>query len=179
VSLAGVIAVQRAEHGIPHAVSCRALGVSQAWFYKWRNGDRSPRHRRRAELAAAVATQFAKHHGSYGSPRITADLRDLGWRVSENTVAAVMAEQHLVARAKHSRRSTTKRDRSARKAPDALGRDFSQPERPDVRWCGDLTEIPTGEGVLYLATVLDLHSRRCVGFALGEHHDADLARAAL
>ena len=90
-----------------------------------------------------------------------------------------MAEQHLVARAKHSRRSTTKRDGSARKAPDALGRDFSQPERPDVRWCGDLTEIPTDEGVLYLATVLDLHSRRCVGFALGEHHDADLARAAL
>src|SRR5664279_4767632 len=83
-----------------------------------------------------------------------------GWRVSENTVAAVMAEQHLVARAKHSRRSTTKRDRSARKAPDALGRDFSQPERPDVRWCGDLTEIPTEEGVLYLATVLDLHSHQ-------------------
>ena len=52
MSLAGVIAVQRAEHGIPHAVSCRALGVSQAWFYKWRNGDRSPRHRRRPELAS-------------------------------------------------------------------------------------------------------------------------------
>ena len=106
MSPAGVIAVQGAEHGIPHAVSCRALGVSQAWFYKWRNGDRSPRHRRRAEFAAAVATQFANYHGSYGSPRITAELRDLGWRVSENTVAAVMAEQHLVARAKHSRRST-------------------------------------------------------------------------
>jgi transposase InsO family protein len=179
VSLAAVIAVQRAEHGIPHAVSCRALGVSQAWFYKWRNGDRSPRHRRRLALTAAVRTLFAQHHGSYGSPRITADLRDLGWRVGENTVAAVMAEQHLVARAKHVRRSTTRPDRSARKAPDALGRDFSQPERPDLRWCGDLTEIPTGEGVLYLASVLDLHSWRCVGFALGEHHDADLARAAL
>lgn len=179
MSLAAVIAVQRAEHGIPHAVSCRALGVSQAWFYKWRNGDRSPRHRRRLALTAAVRTLFAQHHGSYGSPRITADLRDLGWRVGENTVAAVMAEQHLVARAKHVRRSTTRPDRSARKAPDALGRDFSQPERPDLRWCGDLTEIPTGEGVLYLASVLDLHSRRCVGFALGEHHDADLARAAL
>jgi putative transposase len=79
-----------------------------------------------------------------------------------------MAEQHLEARAKHSRRSTTRRDRSARKAPDALGRDFSQPERPDVRWCGDLTEIPTGEGVLCLAPVLDLHSRICIpGGALG------------
>jgi len=147
VSLAGLIATQRAEHDIPYAVSCRALGVSQAWFYKWRNGDRSPRHRRRAELAAVIADLFARHHGSYGSPRITADLRELGWRLSENTVAKLMAEQHLVARAKHTRRSTTRPDRSARKAPDALGRDFSAPARPDVRWCGDLTEIPTGEGV--------------------------------
>jgi transposase InsO family protein len=179
VSLAGLIAIQRAEYGVPYAVSCRALGVSQAWFYKWRNGDRSPRHRRRAELASVIGALFDRHHGSYGSPRITADLRELGWRVGENSVARVMAEQGLVARPKHTRRSTTRPDRSARKAPDALGRDFAPPDRPDVRWCGDLTEIPTGEGVLYLASILDLHSRRCVGFALGEHHDAELARAAL
>jgi len=179
VSLAGLIAVQRAEHGIPYAVSCRALGMSQAWFYKWRNGDRSARHRRRAALSSLVANLFGKHHGSYGSPRITADLRELGWRVSENTVAAVMAEQHLVARPKHTRRSTTRPDKSARKAPDAVGRDFRAPARPDVTWCGDLIEIGTGEGVFYLASVLDLHSRRCVGFALGERHDTELARAAL
>jgi transposase InsO family protein len=140
------------------------LGVSQAWFYKWRNGDRSARHRRRAALSSLVASLFGKHHGSYGSPRITADLRELGWRVSENTVAAVMAEQHLVARPKHTRRSTTRPDKSARKAPDAVGRDF---------------RAPAGEGVFYLASILDLHSRRCVGFALGERHDTELARAAL
>ena len=120
VSLAALIAAQRAEHGVPHAVSCRALGVSQAWFYKWRNGDRSPRRQRRAALAAAIAYLFAKHHGSYGSPRITADLRELGWRVSENTVAAVMAEQGLVARPQTPPARTTKPDKSARKAPDAL-----------------------------------------------------------
>jgi putative transposase len=177
--MAALIVSQRVEHGIPHAVSCRALGVSQAWFYKWRNGNQSPRQRRRAELAAAIRKLFGDHHGSYGSPRITADLRELGWRVSENTVAQLMAEQHLVARAKHHRRSTTRADKSARKAPDALARDFSPPAQPNVRWCGDLTEIPTDEGVLYLAAILDLHSRRCVGFALGEHHDAELARAAL
>jgi putative transposase len=90
-----------------------------------------------------------------------------------------MAEQGLVARAKRRRRSTTRQDKAARKAPDALNRDFSPPPQPNLRWCGDLTEIPTGEGKLYLAAVLDLHSRRCVGFALGEHHDAELARAAL
>jgi putative transposase len=179
VSLAGLIAAQRTVHGIPHATSCRALGVSQAWFYKWCKGDCSVRRSRRVALAALIAHLFRLHRGSYGSPRITADLRDLGWRVSKNTVAALMAEQHLVARAKRKRRSLTRPDASARKAPDALKRDFTAPDRPDLRWCGDLTEIPTDEGVFYLASVLDLHSRRCVGFAMDAHHDAELARAAV
>jgi transposase InsO family protein len=175
-----VIAAQRAEHGIPHAVACRALDVSQAWFYKWRRGDVSVRRKRRAALAALIALLFARHHGSYGSPRIWKDLRELGRRVSKNTVAALMAEQHLVARKKRKRRrGLTRADKSARKAPDALQRDFAPPPRPDVRWCGDLTEIPTGEGKFYLAAILDLHSRRCVGFALDARHDAALARAAL
>ena len=160
-------------------VSCRALGVSPGWFFKWRRGDASLRRKRRAALAALIRYLFDKHHGSYGSPRITADLQDLGWRVSKNTVAALMHEQQLVARPKRRRRSLTKADKSARKAPDALGRDFGAPPRPNMRWCGDLTEIPTDEGKLYLAGVLDLHSRRCVGFAMDAHHDAELARAGL
>jgi transposase InsO family protein len=179
VSLAALIAAQRVEYGIPHAVSCRALGVSPAWFYKWRGGDGSVRRKRRDALAALVAYLFAEHDGTYGSPRITADLREAGWQVSKNTVATLMAEQGLVARRKRRRRSTTRADKSARKAPDALKRDFAPPGQPNLRWCGDLTEIPTDEGKLYLAAVLDLHSRRCVGFALGAHHDAELARAAL
>jgi transposase InsO family protein len=126
-----------------------------------------------------IAYLFARHNDTYGSPRITADLRALGWRVSVNTVAKLMAEQGLVARRKRRRRGSTKPDKSARKAPDTLRRDFSPPSQPDVRWCGDLTEIPTDEGKLQLAAVLDLHSRRCVGFAMGIHHDAELARAAL
>ncbi len=167
------------QYGVPHALSCRALGVSQAWFYKWRHGDGSLRRARRVVLAAQVRLLFVQHHRSYGSPRITEDLRDAGWRVSQNTVAALMAEQGLVARPKRPRRSTTRRGRSARKAPDALQRDFAPPARPDERWCGDLTEIPTDEGRFYLAAVLDLHSRRCVGFAMDAHHNAALARAAL
>ena len=160
-------------------MSCRALGVSPGWFFKWRRGAASLRRKRRAALAALIRYLFDKHHGSYGSPRITADLQDLGWRVSKNTVAALMREQQLVARPKRRRRSLTKADKSARKAPDALGRDFAAPPRPNLRWCGDLTEIPTDEGRFYLASVLDLHSRRCVGFAMDTHHDAQLARAAL
>ena len=106
--MAKFIAAQRAEYGVPHALACRALGVSQAWFYKWRHGDGSPRRARRRALEALIAVLFARHRGSYGAPRITADLREMGWRVSQNTVAAVMAEQGLRARAKRRRRSTTR-----------------------------------------------------------------------
>jgi transposase InsO family protein len=155
------------------------LGVSQAWFYKWLRGEVSVRRARRAALAALIAYLFRLHHGTYGSPRIHADLRDLGWRVSKNTVAKLMAEQGLVARPKRKRRSLTKADKSARKAPDMLQRDFAPPERPNTRWVGDLTDIPNDEGKFYLAAVLDLHSRRCVGFAMGTRHDAELAKAAL
>jgi putative transposase len=155
------------------------LGVSRAWFYKWRHGDVSKRRARRQALAAAIAQVFAEHRGTYGSPRITADLREAGWQVSVNTVAAMMAELHLVARPKRKRRGLTKPDKAARKATDLLRRNFAAPARPNVAWVGDLTEIPTDEGPGYLASVLDLHSRRVVGFAQGVHHDAALAKAAL
>jgi transposase InsO family protein len=179
VSKARFIAAQRTLHGIPVATSCRALGVSQAWFYKWRAGDTSLRRARRAALDAAVAYWFRVHNGRCGSPNVHADLVEAGWKVSVNTVAASMREQGLVARPKKKRRGTTKADKNARKAPDQLRRDFSPPDLPDRRWVGDLTEIPTAEGKLYLADILDLHSRRCVGFAMGVHHDAALAKAAL
>ena len=178
MSLAAFIAAQRANHGIPQATACRALGVSPAWFYKWRDGDVSIRRARRRALAAQVGYLFTKHRRRYGSPRITADLQELGWRVSKNTVAELMREQHLVARRRR-RRSLTRRDKSARKAPDLLKRDFTPPDEPNVAWCGDLTDIPCEEGRFYLASVLDLHSRRVVGFAMSDHHDAELARAAL
>jgi putative transposase len=179
VNLAGFVAAQRTTHGIPHAVACRALGVSQAWFYKWRHGDVSMRRARRRALAAAITKVFTAYRGTYGSPRITDELREAGWRVSVNTVAAVMAELHLVARPKRRRRGLTKADAAARKAPDLIRRNFAPPAAPNVAWVGDLTEIPTDEGPFYLASVLDLHSRRLVGFALGAHHDAALAKAAL
>jgi putative transposase len=178
VSLAGFIAAQRAEHAIPCASSCRAVGVSQAWFYKWVHGDVSLRRARREALAAQIRYLFTKHKRRYGSPRITADLQALGWRVSKNTVAELMRELGLMARPKR-RRGTTKADRSARKAPDLVGRDFSLRDTPNQVWVGDLTDIPNEEGPLYLASVLDLHSRRVVGFGMDAHHDAELARGAL
>jgi putative transposase len=176
--VAAFIAAQRASHGVPYAVACRALGVSQAWFYKWRDGDVSVRRARRRALADLVKTLFARHRGRYGSPRITADLRELGWRVSEKTVAAVMAEQGLVARAKRRRKSTTRPGKSGWRASDQVKRDFTA-HRVNQRWFGDGTEIPTAEGKLFLASVLDIYSRRVVGFALSEHHDTALAYSAL
>ena len=101
-------------------------------------------------MAATIAYLSANHSGPYGSPRIAADLRAMNWRVSKNTVAVLMAEQGLMARRKRRRRGTTKPDKSARKAPDGLRRDFTPPPAPDMRWCGDLTEIPTDEGKLHL-----------------------------
>ena len=179
MSLAAFIVSQRDEHAVPAALACRALGVSQAWFYKWRHGDVSLRRARRTALDAAVAWLFRRRGGRDGSPPITAALHDLGWKVSKNTVAASMRSQGLVARPKKKRRGLTRADRRARKAPDLLKRDFAPPPAVNQRWVSDLTEIPTGEGTLYLASILDLNSRRCVGYALGVHHDADLAAAAL
>ena len=176
--MATFIAAQRAEHQIPYATACRALSVSQAWFYKWRHGDPSPRHARREQLKIAIRRLFAKHRGTYGSPRITADLRDEGWAVSENTVATLMAELGLQARRKRRRKQTTRQRRGRWRAPDLINRDFAA-STVNRKWYGDGTEIPTDEGKLYLDSVLDMGSRRIVGFALGEHHDADLSEAAL
>jgi putative transposase len=152
--------------------------VSQAWSCKWRGGALPPRAARRAALAAEVARLYKAHHGTYGSPRITADLRDAGWQVSENTVAQLMREQRLAARRKKRRRSLTRPGRGRWRAPDLVGRDFSA-GTVNQKWFGDGTEITTGEGKLYLASVLDIGSRRILGFALSEHHDAQLAYGAL
>jgi transposase InsO family protein len=154
------------------------LGVSQAWFYKWRHGDASPRHARREQLRIEIGRLFAAHRGRYGSPRITADLKDEGWRVSVNTVAQIMAEQGLQARRKHRRKGHTRPGRGRWRAPDLVGRQFGA-DQLNQKWYGDGTEIRTGEGKLYLDSVLDMGSRRIVGFALSTHHDTDLAYGAL
>jgi putative transposase len=176
--VAAFIAAQRAEHRVPHAVSCRALGVSQSWFYKWAHGDTSPGRARRAALAAEVARLFKAHKGKCGSPRITADLRDAGWAVSVNTVAKLMRELGLAARAKRKRKGATRQGKGRWRAPDLVGRDFTA-ERVNQKWFGDGTEIGTDEGKLHLASVLDIRSRRILGFSLSEHHDADLAYGGL
>jgi putative transposase len=186
VSVARFIADQRTEHQVPHAFCCRVLGVSASWFYKWLNRPPTPRQARQAELDAAVKKAFEASKGTYGSPRIHADLVDpvppadpqaaaaKPWRVSVNTVADSMRRQGLLGRKPKRRRGLTRQDRTAPKFGDLLQRDFTAPA-PNRRWVGDMTEIPTDEGKLYLATVLDLFSRRLLAAPTSEHPDAQLA----
>ena len=182
MTVASFIAAQRTEHRVPHAKCCRWLGVSESWFYKWHDREVTTRQRRRAELDAAVKASFDDSGGTpgtYGSPRVWEDLVEAGWQVSKNTVAASMARQGLAGRCpKRKRRSLTRPDKAAAPIPDLIKRDFHA-ERINHRWCGDLTEIPTEEGKLYLAIVEDLASRRLPGFAMSEHHDAEVAKGAL
>jgi putative transposase len=130
-------------------------------------------------LDQAVKRSFDESDGTYGSPRVLDDLLEWGWRVSKKTVEASMVRQELVARpTRRKRRSLTKQDKTAPPIIDLIKREFNATVINE-KWCGDLTEIPTDEGKLYLATVEDLASRRLPGFAIGEHHDAELAAGAI
>ena len=175
MSVASFIVSQRTDHGVAHAKCCRWLEVSESWFYKWRDRPPTARLVRRVALDEAVKVSFDVSGGvprTYGSPRVFEDLIEDGWEVSINTVAASMARQGLVGRSpKRKRRSLTCPDKAAEPVDDLVKRDFAA-ETVDEKWCGDLTEIPTEEGKLYLAIVEDLASRRLCGFAIGEHHDA-------
>ena len=130
MSVARFIADQKTFWRVPVAVCCALLGVSVSWFYKWWpraqvGGPSTKRARRRAEVDAAVKTGFDAARGLHGSPRLTADLRDAGWTISEKTVADSMARQGLVARRIRRRNGLTKQDRTAPKFPDLLKRDFT------------------------------------------------------
>src|SRR5262249_25336077 len=117
---------------------------------------------------------FTESRGTYGSPRIHVDLVEAGWSVSVNTVAESMRRQGLAGRQPRRRKGLTRQDRKAPKFPDLLRRDFTAPA-PNQKWCGDMTEIPTKEGKLYLATVLELFSCRLLACPTSEHPDAQLA----
>ena len=193
MSVARFIADQRTNYRVPHTVTCLLLGVSLAWFYKWRDRALGPAaasglftamDRRRDTIDRAVKVMFTKKRGLHGSPRRHADLVDDGWEVSEKTVADSMRRQGLVARRIRRRNGLTRQDKTAPKFPDLLRRDFTA-DRPNARWVGDMTEVPTVDEhgrpgpKLYLATVIDLYSRRLLGAATGLHPDADLACSAI
>jgi putative transposase len=167
--------------GFPVAAACDAAGVSTSAYYAFTaSAAQQPSHRQQEEtrLVHEVRRIHARSRGTYGSPRMTAELRRRGWHVNHKRVERLMRTNGIVGYRPRRRRSLTKPDSTTPPAPDLLGRLFD-PDRLDVAWCGDVTYVPTDEGWLYLASVIDLASRRLLGYAMGDHHDAALVVGAL
>jgi putative transposase len=157
---------------------CKALAVSPSGYYAWRGRPPSTREMANRELKATIRGILDASSQTYGSPRIYQVMRKLGLMCSRNRVARLMRAEGLRARQRRRFRSTTKRNESHRPASNLLRRDFGA-ARPDQKWLADITYIPTSEGWLYLAAILDLFGRRVVGWAMDERMTTDLTLRAL
>lgn len=162
----------------PVDVLCDVLGVSRSGFYAWRGRPVSPRVEADRELLEQVRTLHKRSRCTYGSPRIHRDLRANGQRVSRKRVERVMRLGGLQTKQKRRFRKTTDSKHNQPVAPNLLARDFAAPA-PNRRWVTDVTFVWTHQGWLYLAAILDLFSRRVVGWAMTETNDAALAALAL
>ncbi|PBC69673.1 transposase InsO family protein [Streptomyces sp. TLI_235] len=172
------ISAHAAEFGVQRL--CKVLGVARSGYYAWRAGVRVRADRAAAE--AALVAEIRKVHretrGAYGVPRVHAELRAQGLVVNRKRIARLMREHGIIGRYLRKRCRTTVQDRSAPPAPDLIGRDFTATE-PDTRWVGDITYLPVGGSWMFLATVIDLHSRRLVGWSLADHMRTELVADAL
>jgi transposase InsO family protein len=167
--------------GFPVAAACQAAGVTRSAYYAWSTSaaqGSSQHDLEEARLVAEIRRIHARSHGAYGAPRVTAELGRRGWSTNHKRVERLMRTHGIVGYRPRRRRSLTRPDTTAAPAPDLVGRLFD-PDQPDLAWCGDVTWIPTDEGWLYLASVLDLASRHLLGWSMGIHHDAALVVAAL
>jgi transposase InsO family protein len=162
----------------PVGVLCEVLEVSRSGFYAWQKRPASARSQDDAVLAVEIAAAHKKSGRRYGSPRIHRALRKQGVTASEKRVARLMREEGLVGRQKRRFRRTTDSNHSNPIAPNVLARQF-EPAAPNQAWAGDVTYIATGSGWSYLAVLLDLFSRRVVGWAMSTTNDTALALAAL
>ena len=157
---------------------CKALNVSPSGYYAWRNRPVSAREMANQELVKRIEAVYNESYETYGSPRIYRELEAQGVACSENRVARLMRLRGLRAKQVRRYKSTTKRNKKHPVAPNLLKRDFGA-DRPDQKWLTDITYIPTREGWLYLAAVLDLYARRIVGWAMSDRITADLTIRAL
>lgn len=157
---------------------CAQLGVSTSGFYKWCARTPSDRERSDTELLEQIRLIHANLDGDPGVRRVWAELVVLGWRVGRERVWRLMRDAGLQGRHPPRSRVTTIAGRRPIDAPDLLEQDFSAAV-PDTRWCGDITAIATVDGWVYLATVIDLHSRKIVGWAVDDHMRTRLVTDAL
>jgi putative transposase len=147
---------------------CDLLGVSRSGYYAWRDRGPSARDRRDEELTEMIKKIHSESRGTYGSPRIHAELKASGECVGQKRVARLMREAGIEGVSRRSRPTTTISSANDRKAPDLVDRDF-EPDAPNELWVADITYVPTDEGYLYLAVVLDAFSRRIIGWSMAEH----------
>ena len=160
------------------ATMCRVLGVSPSGYYAWRKRPLSTRARTDVELPAQIDAIHRMSRGSYGAPRIHAELAARGLQIGRKRVARLMRNAGVQGVSRRRPFHTTVRDETARPAPDLVDRQFTA-TGPDRLWVADITYVPTWAGFLYLAVVLDAWSRRIVGWAMESHLRTELVLAAL
>jgi putative transposase len=176
VSCFRLIAAERAR--FPISLACRVLGVSRSGFHAWQGRAPSDRELSDAWLTEWIGQIHARSRGTYGSPRVQAELRRHGIRVGRKRVERLMAATGLSGYHRRRKRKTTIRVQGVRVASDLVERDFN-PAEPNRLWCADIKEIPTWEGKLYLASVLDCFSRKVVGWSMRDSMEAELVVDAL
>jgi len=176
----GVILETAKEYQKKYSISkmCQFLNVSRSGYYEWVKRGESRRKTNDRQLAARIQSIFEQSKQRYGSPRIYEELRDQGIRCSRKRVARLMREMNLKARHKRKFKETTNSKHDHPVAPNLLNRQF-QTDAPNQVWVADITYIRTLEGWLYLAAVMDLYSRKIVGWAMSERITSDLAVSAL
>ena len=169
--------VQDHQDEFPVQRMCKVLGVSASGYYAWQTRPVSPRAQANQKLLAEIRVIHNRSRKTYGSPRVHAELRDGDWLVGKNRVARLMRAEHLRGQRKRKQPRTTNSQHSHPVAPNHLNRDFHA-ARPNEKWLADITYIPTAEGWLYLAVVLDLFSRKIVGWAFSASLESNLVELA-
>ena len=163
----------------PVRAMCRVLELSPSGYYAWLDRTPSARARRDEELTERIEAVWSENRRVYGRPRIYADLKEAGERVGEKRVGRLMKRAGIVGVSRRRRGAkTTRRNEDARPAPDLVERNFSA-DGPDQLWVADITYIPTWAGFLYLAVVVDVWSRRVVGWSMATHLRTELVLDAL
>ena len=157
---------------------CRVLGVSPSGYYAWRGRGRSRHARRDEELRGEVRATHRRSRGTYGAPRVHADLAARGHAVGRKRVARLMREEGLSGVSRRRGTRTTRPEPGRRAAADLVERHFHA-EAPDRLWVADITYVPTWAGFVFLAVVLDVYSRRIVGWAMQDHLRTELVLEAL
>ena len=170
------IEAEKHQHAI--CLLCRVLEVSRAAYYRWKASPLSARALANLALLEKIRKAHTESDGKYGSPRIYAELQDQGVRASRGRIARLMASADIVGRRGRRRIRTTIQAKKPAPFADLVKRRF-RAARPNELWCGDLTYVHTGEGFLYLATVIDVFSRRVIGWAIAAHMRTELVSDAL